>query len=108
MSTPVLSRPAMVPVAEQVRAFFAPVDRNANSGAIFDPAVHGAFPLDSPPAPWLDLGWIENFRRSSETQIAARRAGKRNSVQDVYRSALEACVEFDFREWGKLQMALSG
>ena len=108
MSTPVQSRPAMVPVAELVRAFFAPVDRNANSGAIFDPAVHGAFLLDAPPEPWLDLGWIGNFRRSSETQIQARSGGKRNSVQGLYRSALAASVEFDFREWGKLQMALAG
>jgi hypothetical protein len=57
----------MVPVSRRVRAYFAPVDRSTESGAVFDPGKHGAFPLDSPPSPWLDLGWIDNFQRFSLT-----------------------------------------
>src|SRR5438094_6334315 len=45
------------------RAYFAPVDRATGTPAIFDPGKHGAFSLDAPPAPWLDLGWIDNFQR---------------------------------------------
>jgi len=28
---------------------------------IFDPGKYGAFLLDAPPAPWLDLGWVNIF-----------------------------------------------
>ena len=52
-------RAAMVPITRRVRAYFAPINREADISAIFDPGKHGAFPLDSPPAPWIDLGWIE-------------------------------------------------
>ena len=62
MSTSPL-RAAMVPVIRQMRAYFAPVNRATETPTIFDPGQSGAFPLDSPPAPWLDLGWIENFAR---------------------------------------------
>ena len=49
-------RPPMLPVARRARAYFASVVRATESPTIFDPALHGAFALDSPPAPWLDLG----------------------------------------------------
>src|SRR5437879_5659889 len=67
MSTMAL-RTAMIPVTRRIRAYFAPVDRATGTPAIFDPGKHGAFALDAPPAPWLDLGWIDNcqgYRRSS-------------------------------------------
>lgn len=101
-------RPAMVPVSRRVRAYFAPVDRSTESGAVFDPGKHGAFPLDSPPSPWLDLGWIDNFQRFSLTSTEPLRSGSRGSASAQYRGALDARIEFGFREWGKLQMALAG
>jgi len=101
-------RAAMVPVTRRVRAYFAPVDRTTEQPAIFDPGKYGAFDLASPPAPWVDLGWIDNFRRFCGTSTEALRAGEFGAVTGQYRGPLDARVEFDFREWGKLQMALAG
>ena len=64
------------------------------------------FALDSPPIPWLDLGWIEGFERCYDTPPMAVRSG--NTFRFAVSRADEARVEFDFREWGKLQMALAG
>lgn len=107
MSSPVLLRAPMMPLARRVRAYFAPVNRVTEAAAIFDPALHGAFALASPPAPWLDLGWIDNFRRVSATQSEVVSAGAHGAPAAVYRGPLGAEVSFNFREWGKLQMALA-
>lgn len=101
-------RPPMLPVARRVRAYFAPVARATEAPAIFDPALHGAFALDSPPAPWLDLGWIENLRRLPGTRLLPVRGGAKGAPMAQVRAQLDARVEFEFRDWGKLQMALAG
>ncbi len=101
-------RPAMVPITRQMRAYFAPVNRTTETPTIFDPAAGGAFPLDSPPAPWLDLGWIEGFERYYDTPTDVVRSGANALLAAQFRGPVEARVEFDFREWGKLQMALAG
>lgn len=106
MSTTPL-RPAMVPVTRQMRAYFAPVNRASESPTIFDPAAAGVFALDSPPAPWLDLGWIDDFARFYDTPTDVVRSGPTSLPSTQFRGPLEARVEFDFREWGKLQMALA-
>jgi hypothetical protein len=112
MSTSVMStsplRPAMVPVTRQIRAYFAPVNRTTETPTIFDPAAGGVFALDAPPAPWLDLGWIEGFERYYDTPTDVVRAGANALPAAQFRGPLEARVEFEFREWGKLQMALAG
>ena len=108
MSTEQALRAAMVPVAAGVRGYFAPVERSTGSAAVFDPGKHGRFALDAPPAPWLDVGWIANFRRYSKTAVEAETGGWQEARAAQFRSRLEAGVEFDFREWGKLQMALAG
>ncbi len=102
------NRAAMVPISRRVRAFFAPVNRATEAPALFDPGKYGAFSLDSPPAPWLDLGWIENFQRVSLTPTEPLRAGVRGAAAAQFRGVLDARIEFEFREWGKLQMALAG
>jgi hypothetical protein len=107
MSTTPL-RPAMVPISRQMRAYFAPVNRTTETPTIFDPAVTGAFPLSAPPAPWLDLGWIEGFDRFYDTPTDVVRSGTMAFPAFQFRGPLEARVEFDFKEWGKLQMALAG
>lgn len=107
MSTAPL-RPAMVPVTRQMRAYFAPVNRMTETPTIFDPALSGTFALNTPPASWLDLGWIENFERSFETPTNVVRAGAKAHPVLQFRGPIEAGVQFDFREWGKLQMALAG
>jgi hypothetical protein len=98
----------MVPVGLRVRAYFAPVNRVSGVPAIFDPGKYGVFPLDSPPAPWINLGWIDNFQRVSLTPNEPLRAGVRGAAAAQFRGMLDARIEFDFREWGKLQMALAG
>ncbi len=100
-------RAAMVPVTNKVRAYFAPVDRSAQSPTIFDPARYGRFELDAPPTPWISVGWIANFERSSSTKTEILAAGSPAGGAVQYRPAVSAQVEFDFREWGKLQMALA-
>jgi hypothetical protein len=107
MSTYALRAP-MAAVSRRARAYFAPVDRATGAPAIYDPAKHGAFTLDAPPAPWLDLGWICGLKRLPGTQVEAVRAGLKAAPSGQFRRHLEARVEFEFREWGKLQMALAG
>jgi hypothetical protein len=98
----------MWPVAQAVRAYIAPLDRNAEIGVPFDPASQGEFDLDQPLPPFLDLGWVQNFQRTADPKFEALRAGPLNSVSSQYRTQLDAGVEFDLPNWGKLQMALAG
>jgi hypothetical protein len=98
----------MVPLGSRTRAYFAAVERSTGRAAVFDPGKHGRFELESPPTPWVDLGWIANFRRYSKTVVETERGGWEEARGAQYRSQAEAGVEFDFREWGKLQMALAG
>jgi hypothetical protein len=107
MSTSPL-RAAMVPLTRQMRVYFAPVNRTNETPTIFDPGICGMFPLDAPPAPWLDLGWIDNFDRSYDTPTDVVRSGALALGTTQFRGPLEARVDFDFRQWGKLQMALAG
>lgn len=100
-------RSTMQPVTRRVRAYFAPVNRTTEAPTVFDPAAFGLFALDTPPEPWLDLGWITGFQRWSRTATDALRSGSRGAPSQSIRGPLEAEVEFDFREWGKLQMALA-
>ena len=103
-----MTRTGLRPVARQTRAYFAPVDRVNGPTAIFDPSQNSGFQLDAPPAPWIDLGWIENFQRTSTSQIESVPGGVAGAVTAQARHALGARVEFEFRDWGKLQMALAG
>lgn len=101
-------RGGMVPLGQRVRAYFAPVNRATELPTLFDPGKSGVFALNAPPAPWIDLGWVDNFRRVSLTPSEPMRAGIRGAAAAQFRGVLDARIEFDFREWGKLQMALAG
>jgi hypothetical protein len=103
-----MTRAGLRPVTRQTRAYFAPVDRVNGPTAIFDPSKDSGFQLDAPPTPWLDLGWIENFQRTTTSQIEALIAGSAGAVAAQARHALGARIDFEFRDWGKLQMALAG
>jgi len=106
-SNPYARRSQMAPAARAVRAYAAPIDRIHGVIAAFDPA-QGQFDLDSPPVPWIDLGWVEDFKRTATTKYAALRTGPAANIAAQYRSQPEARVEFDLLSWGKLQLALSG
>jgi hypothetical protein len=97
----------MSPVVGRVRAYFAPVVRATETPTIFDVAVNGGFDLNAPPAPWIDLGWIDGFVRKCGTKIAALRSGTPAATQMQVRSEIEATVSFAFESWGKAQLALS-
>jgi hypothetical protein len=94
-------------LTRKARVYFAPVNRTTGTPASFDAAKNGRFPPDDPPAPWIDGGWIENLKRTSGTKIDAVRCGGRGVATAQFRSNIDAHVEFDFLQWGKLQMALS-
>ncbi len=103
-----MTRAGLRPIARQTRAYFAPVDRVNGPTGIFDPSQNAGLQLDAPPAPWIDLGWIENFQRTTTSQIESMAGGAAGAAAGQARHALGARVEFEFRDWGKLQMALAG
>ena len=98
---------AVAPVTRRVRTYFAPVNRAAGVPTVFDAAQMGGFGLDSPPAPWVDLGWCEGFARKSATKVGALRTGAPAIVASQVRTEVEATVQLEFESWGKLQMALT-
>jgi hypothetical protein len=98
---------AVAPVTRRVRAYVAPVNRAAGVPTVFDAAQMGAFALDAPPAPWVDLGWCSKFVRKSETKVGALTTGAPAVVQSQVRTQVEATVQLEFESWGKLQLALA-
>lgn len=101
-------RKQMVLVGSGFRGFFAPFVQGATPApTLFDPAKQGRFDTNTPPAGWVDLGWIDQFRRSPAGRIGQIRSGYRGAMRAQYRGEIGSSVEFEFREWGKLQMALA-
>jgi hypothetical protein len=98
---------AVAPVTRRVRAYFAPVDREAGTPTVFDAAQMGAFAPGAPPAPWVDLGWCSKFARKSETKVGVLTTGAPAVVQSQVRTLVEATVQLEFESWGKLQLALA-
>jgi len=98
---------ALPPVGRTVRAYFAPVDRVHRLPTLFDPSVNGQFSLDAPPAPWIDLGWIENFVRKSTSKFGGLVTGCPSTTQYQVRETVDASVSFRFKAWSKLSMALA-
>ncbi len=101
-------RKPMLLVGSGLRGFFAPFVQGATPApTLFDPARQGRFDTNAPPAGWFDLGWIDQFKRSPAGRIGQIRSGYRGAVRAQYRGEIGSSVEFEFREWGKLQMALA-
>jgi hypothetical protein len=98
---------AISPVTRRVRAYFAPVNRTAGLPSVFDPAQLGRFALETPPAPWVDLGWVSRFARTAGTKVDALRAGAPATTLAQVRTELEATVSLEFESWGKLQLTLA-
>ena len=105
MATTWFSAPA--PVARRVRAYFAPVNRVAATPTLFDPSEQGTFNLDIPPAPWISLGWIQDFVRTPASRIAAVLSGIPAATLEQVRETLQAQVSLQFLGWTKLTMALA-
>ncbi len=98
---------APAPVARRARAYFAPVNRAAQTPVLFDPAEQGGFNLDAPPAPWIGLGWIQNFSRKSGSKTSAVLSGIPAATLEQVRETLQAQVSLQFLSWTKLTMALA-
>jgi hypothetical protein len=105
MATTWFSAPA--PVTRRVRAYFAPVNRVTATPTLFDPSEQGKFPLDVPPAPWISLGWIQDFSRKSVSKTAPVLAGIPAATLEQVRETLQAQVSLQFLSWTKLTMALA-
>jgi hypothetical protein len=74
---------------------------------LFDPSEQGGFSLDAPPAPWISLGWIQEFTRKPGSKTTAVLTGIPASTLGQVRETLEAQVSFEFLSWTKLTMALA-
>jgi hypothetical protein len=99
--------PAPAPVARRIRAYFAPVNRSAQTPVLFDPSEQGTFSLDSPPSPWISLGWIQGFTRKSVSKTAPILTGIPAATLEQVRETLQAQVSLQFLSWTKLTMALA-
>jgi hypothetical protein len=98
---------APAPVVRRVRGYFAPVNRAAGVPVVFDAAEQGGFGLDTPPAPWVSLGWIEGFARKAGSRTAAVMTGVPAGLLEQVRETVEAQVSFRFLSWTKLTMGLA-
>jgi hypothetical protein len=98
---------APAPVARRVRGYFAPVNRTTQMPVLFDPAKQGGFTLDSPPSPWINLGWIQNFARKAGSKTAPVLTGIPAAPLEQVRETLDAQVSLEFLSWTKLTMALA-
>lgn len=98
---------APAPVVRRVHAFFAPVNRSTQAPVLFDPAQQGQFSLGAPPAPWINLGWIQNFVRKPLSKSAPLLTGIPAAPLEQVRETVEAQVSLEFLSWTKLTMALA-
>ena len=98
----------MQPITQRVRAYFAAPNRSAAQPVLFDPAQNGGFNLNTPPAPWLDLGWVDTFERKAGTKIVPLRSGAPGLPLSQVRTEMDSLVTLHFLSWGKLQMAVTG
>jgi hypothetical protein len=106
-TTALIPLPLTPPIVRRIRAYFAPVNRTGGIPTIFDPAQNGNFNLDSPPAPWLDLGWLDTFQRKAESKITPLRSGAPGLPLSQVRTEIDSIVCINFVNWGKLQMAVT-
>jgi hypothetical protein len=95
------------PVTRRVRAYFAPVNRPTQTPALFDAAGQLNFSLNSPPSPWISLGWIQNFTRKATSKTAPVQTGIPASPLEQVRETLNAELSLEFLTWTKLTMALA-
>ncbi|HEX4021638.1 MAG TPA: hypothetical protein VHX63_10865 [Acidobacteriaceae bacterium] len=109
MSTTVITPLALTPpIFQRVRAYFAAPNRAGAQPVMFDPAQSGGFNLNTPPTPWLDLGWVDTFERTSGTKIVPLRSGAPGLPLSQVRTEVDSLVTLHFLSWGKLQMAVTG
>jgi hypothetical protein len=105
MTATYFSAPA--PVTRRIRGYFAPVARATQTPVLFDPSLQGHCNLDSPPAPWVDLGWLQGFSRKPASKSTSLLTGIPAAPQEQVRQTVEAQLTVQFLGWTKLSMALA-
>jgi hypothetical protein len=95
------------PVVRRIRGYFAAMNRGTATPVLFDAAEMGGFALDSPPAPWVSLGWIAGFTRKAGSKTTPIWTGIPAAVLEQTRESLDAQVSLQFLSWTKLTMALA-
>src|SRR5580704_4495562 len=98
---------APAPVARRVRAYFEPVNRSTQTPVLFDASQQGEFNLDAPPAPWINLGWVQDFARKPASKSVPLLTGIPAAPVEQVRETLQAQVSLQFLSWTKLTMALA-
>jgi hypothetical protein len=98
---------APAPVTRRIRGYFAPVARATQTPVLFDPSQQGRFNLDTPPAPWIDLGWLQGFARKPVSKSMPLLTGIPAAPLEQVRQTLEAQLTVQFLSWTKLTMALA-
>ncbi|SEB87310.1 hypothetical protein [Terriglobus roseus] len=93
--------------ASATRLYVAPVDRANSFPMSFDPASMGRFPLDAPPAGWLDGGAVLGLERLSDQGLVPVLSGAPAAVKTQVRSTLQETVQWTFPSWTRIAMALS-
>jgi hypothetical protein len=63
--------------------------------------------MDSPPIPWISLGWIQDFTRKTASKASTVLTGIPAATLEQVRETLEAQVSLQFLSWTKLTMALA-
>lgn len=99
--------PSTSPTTTRIRAYFAPVNRTTSAPTLFDATQLSTFSLDAPPVPWLSLGPVVKFVRTSGTKYEPLRAGAPAATVAQARTEIDATVAFEFDAWGKLHLALA-
>ena len=108
MSTPALvMQPSLPPAVRRVRGYFAPVNRLTATPTMFDATTVSSFDPDAPPAPWVDLGWLNGFARTSGTKLQVVESGAPGTILLQGRQSIGASVCMTFERWSKLTMALT-
>ena len=100
------STQSAAPIVRRVRGYFAPVNRVTQTPVMFDAAEQGGFGLDSPPAPWVQLGWLRGFTRKALSRTALVETGLPAGVLEQTRESVGAEVSFEFQSWTMLTMVL--
>ena len=106
-TTALVTQPGMPPAVRRVRAYFAPVERQTSTPTPFDASAAALFDASAPAAPWIDLGWVDGFTRSSQTKVQAVESGAPATVLLQTRQSVGSTVSLSFERWSKLTMALS-
>lgn len=110
-------RQGQLVVGAGMRAYFAPFNQafavtqlDSSKGAtIFDMIVTGKFVdgASGPPAGWVDLGYIRNFRFTPQGKIGSVVAGYRGVIKAKYRAEIGDKFGFIFGEYTHMAVRIA-